>query len=74
MTHFSYYYVYNYSGYRISKCFSNVFHIRTRFVGEKLIISEAHILIYGVFVENTDGSEEIYIPMFLSPSFNKATQ
>lgn len=57
-----------------SVSFSNVFHIRTRFVGEKLIISDVHILIYGVFVENTDWSEEIYIPMFLSPPFNKATQ
>lgn len=74
MTHFSYYYVYNYSGYRISKCFSNVFHIRTRFVGEKLIISYVHILIYGVFVENADGSIDKYIPIFLSPPINKATQ
>jgi hypothetical protein len=34
-----------------------VFHIRTRFVGEKLIISDANILIYGALVENTDESE-----------------
>lgn len=32
-------------------------HIRARFVGEKLMISDANVLIYDAFVENTDGSE-----------------
>lgn len=57
MIYFSYYYVYNYFGYRISKCFFNVFYIRIRFVGEKLIILDVNILIYGVLVENIDESE-----------------
>lgn len=53
MIHFNYYYVYTYAGYIISKCFSYVFHMRSRHAGEKIISSEANVLDYGVFVENT---------------------
>lgn len=59
MIHFNYYYVYIYAGYILSKCFSYVFHMRTRLAGEKLINSEANVLDSGVFVKNTDESKKI---------------